>query len=279
LSRKLFFSCVFLSVLLCFYSVNSVKAVAVWNETYGGAGNDSARSLVETPDGGYAIAGWKKLSGGAFFSFNYADFWLVKTDSLGNMQWNKTYDGTSGYDDCAYSLVETPDGGYALAGGIDSLLTGGWDFWLVKTDPFGNMEWNQTYGGIGVAMDWAWSLAATSDGGYVLAGITYSFGVPGANFYLVKTDTLGNMEWNKAYGGDLYEEAFSVIATSDGGYAVAGCANSFGAGGNDFWLAKADELGVIPEFSSWLVPALVLTATAFIIINKIRLFHKTSLKP
>jgi hypothetical protein len=241
-----------------------------WNRTYGfELGNDYAYSLVATSDGGYAIAG--SVASGA------GDFWLVKTDANGVMEWNRTYGKE--YTDCAFSLIRTSDGGYALAGGIDSVLNGGWDFWLVKTDAFGNMQWNQTYGGINVAMDWAWSLAATSDGGYAIAGITYSFGGGSGDVLLVKTDTLGNMEWNKTYGGGGYEEAYSVIATSDGGCAIAGCTSSFGVGGTDLWLVKADENGVIPEYSSWLVPSLVLTATAFIIINKKRLLHKRSKQP
>jgi hypothetical protein len=186
-----------LCVLLCSSLVVSVDAASMWSRTYGGAEDNMANSLVATSDGGYAIA---------------CSSLLLKTDALGNMQWNKTYGGAS--------LVEALDGGYAI---------GGW---------------------------------------------TESFGAGWTDFWLVKTDSNGFMQWNKTYGGTLYDGAFSLVATSDGGYVLAGYTESFGAGGRDFWLVKTDEFGVVPEYSSWLVPSLVLTATAFIIINKKRLFNK-----
>jgi len=98
-----------------------------WSKTYGGTGEDTARALIRTVDGGYALAGYTDS-----FGAGYRDFWLVKIDSSGNMQWNKTYGGT-GWD-YAYALVQTGDGGYALAGLTSSLGAGSGDFWLVKTD-------------------------------------------------------------------------------------------------------------------------------------------------
>lgn len=336
-----------------------------WNRTYGGPYNDMARALVATPDGGYAIAGTY-----AIWSDN-GDFWLVKTDSLGNMQWNRTYDVTG--DEVAFSLVLTSDGGYALAGSnalvktdpsgniewnrtfgqisptdmhfINSLVAtsdGGYalggssasddelfDFWLTKTDAHGNELWNHTYGGID--LDDAYSLIETSDGGFAIAGLTYSFGTQYGDFWLVKTDASGNMEWNKTYGGNITthhsiaEMDCSLVTTSDGGYAIAGWTNSFSgyfgdfwlvktdAFGNmewnqtyprngidlphslvsasdggyaiagvtypadagyesgDFWLIKTDQIGVVPEFSSWLIPSLMLTIIGLVLINKKRL--------
>jgi hypothetical protein len=268
LRRKLFLSGLVLSALLCFSLVSSAKASSNWNKTYGGTGNDSARSLVATSDGGYAIAGATDS-----FGAGNADFWLVKTDANGVMEWNRTYGGDAHMNDCAYSLIATSDGGYAIAGELGD-ISGASDFWLVKTDAFGNMQWNQTYGELYVFMEAAYSLAATSDGGYVMAGTN------GRNkLMMVKTDALGNMEWNKTYGEGPYEAPYSLVATSDGGCAIAGCISSLGAGGTDFWLVKADENGIIPEYSSWLVPALVLTAGAFIIINKKRLLNKHSQRP
>ena len=236
-----------------------------WNRTYGGAGDDAAHSLIATSDGGYAITG-------STVSFGYDGAWLVKTDSLGNMQWNRTYGGAG---ERTLSVVTTSDGGYTIAGYTYSLTAGDSDFWLVKTDSLGNMQWNITYGGD--RSDTPWSLIAISDGGYAVAGTTGVYGLGwGGDFWLVKTDALGNMQWNKTYGGTGNEWLYSLIATSDGGYAMAGWTDSFGAGGKDFWLVKTDEFGVYPEYSSWLVPALVLTATAFIIINKKRLLPKRS---
>ena len=110
-----------------------------WNQIYGGAKDDCARSLVAASDGGFALAGDTKS-----FGAGYADFWLVKTDANGSMEWNQTY-GRTGYD-VVYSLVAASDGGFALAGYTDPYGAEYEDFWLVKTDVYGNMEWSQTYG-------------------------------------------------------------------------------------------------------------------------------------
>jgi hypothetical protein len=129
--------------------------------------------------------------------------------------WSQTYGGSG--TDYAYSVVTTSDGGYALAGVTDSFGAGKSDFWLVKTDAFGNMEWNKTYGG--TSTDYAYSLVGTSDGGYALGGQTSSLGAGSSDSWLVKTDALGNMQWNKTYGKGSVN---SLVATSDGGYTLAG---------------------------------------------------------
>jgi hypothetical protein len=203
-----------------------------WNQTYGGAGSDVANSLVQTSDGGYALAGATES-----FGAGGSDFWLVKTDTNGNMMWNQTYGGTD--FDGARSVVQTSDGGYALAGRTDSFGAGHYDFWLVKTDANGNMIWNKTYGG--AERDLAYSLVQTTDGGFALAGYTESFGAGDYDFWLVKTDANGNMIWNKTYGGTDHDEATSLVQTSDEGYVLAGSANSFDNGG--VWLVKTDVSG------------------------------------
>jgi hypothetical protein len=207
-----------------------------WNQTYGGAGSDIAICLIETSDGGYALVGYTDS-----FGAGSDDFWFVKTDETGNMQWNRTYGGTKG--DYAFSLVETSDGGYTIAGYTRSFGAGRDDFWLIKVDSSGNVEWNQTYGGWDD--DGVIFLLQTSDGGYALAGMTESFGYGSDrdDFWLVKTDSSGNMEWNQTYGGTIREYGFCLVQTSDGGYAMAGCTCSFGAGSHDSWLVKTDAFG------------------------------------
>jgi len=232
-----------------------------WNQTYGGTGTEKAHSLIATSDGGYAIAGFTET-----FGAGSGDFWLVKTDALGNMEWNKTYGGQA--FDIAYSLVETSDGGYALTGFTESLGAGDADFWLIKTDESGNMAWNKTYGG--PAVDIAYSLVETSDGGFALAGRTESFGNGSADFWLVKTDMFGNMEWTQTYGEDGDEGAQSLVESSDGGYAIAGYTNSFSDGYYDFWLVKTDEFGNIPE-AEWVVLPLLMIATLSILVSKKKL--------
>jgi len=172
-----------------------------------------------------------------------ASFLFVDSVDASSMMWSRTYGGAG--QEVAYAVVETSDGGYALAG-----YTGFWsitDVWVVKTDKYGNMEWNQKYGE-GVAR----ALVESSDGGYTLAG----------NNRLIKTDAYGNMEWNRTYGAETVN---SVIKTTDGGYALAGTKH------NDFWLAKTEEHGVIPEFPSGAILPLLLVATSVAVICKKRL--------
>jgi predicted secreted protein len=204
----------------------------MWSQTYGGPNIDQALAMVQTSDGGYALAGYTE----SFGSGSY-DCWLIKTDVDGNMIWNKTYGGEGG--EVASSLVETSDGGYALGGQTSS--EDGFDFLLIKTDSYGNMEWNQTYGDTG--WDKAYSLVETPDGGFALAGSTNSFGAGSYDAWLVKTDSNGNMQWNQTYGGPDWDEAQSLVETSDRGFALAGRTKSFGAGDYDFWLVKTDAHG------------------------------------
>jgi len=213
-------------------SVSYQPPAAQWNKTYGGTGEDVARSIVQTSDGGYALAGYTDS-----FGAGGQDSWLVKTDSNGNAQWNKTYGGIA--TDFANSVVQTSDGGYALAGDTVTFGAGGSNFWLVKTNSTGNVEWNQTYGGNG--NEHADSLVQTADGGYALAGATDSSGF--FDSWLVKTNSDGNQQWNKTYGGTDHDYAHSIIQTADGGYALAGSTPSFGADSTDFWLVKTDSNG------------------------------------
>jgi hypothetical protein len=213
-----------------------------WSTTYGGPGDDWANSIIQTSDGGYALVGVTSP-----IDQSYYDSLLVRTDSAGNMQWNKTYGGTG--DNELYSIVQTSDGGYALAGTTDSFGAGNLDFWLVKTDSVGNVQWNWTYGGAGI--DVANSIVQTSDGGYALAGFTDSYGAGSYDFWLVKVDSAGVMQWNatygegpRGYGGSGVQKAYSIIQTNDGGYALTGYFNyPVRIPNRVFWLVKTDLSG------------------------------------
>jgi hypothetical protein len=269
-----------------------------WNKTYEGLTvDDRHRSVITTPDGGYALTGGP---------------WMVKTDAMGNVQWNKTYYGRdSGFNGAdgfysvefygTYSLVATSDGGYALAGytlnatgEIIPLLAGNPELihasdevtptvnetfcheglWLVKTDAFGNMQWNKTYEEI--KNENIYPLIATSDGGYAIAGRTTILDVY-SDFLLIKTDASGNMQWNQTYGGNTTEKAHSLVEAPDGGYVIAG-EIGFHDPNNwyDFWVVKTDEFGVVPEYTSFLFPSLLLVATLVIVIYKKKLLNQTS---
>ena len=213
-----------------------------WNRTYGAAGNDMASSLILAADGGYAVASWSTSFGGFKALF-------IKTDSSGNMLWNKTYSlGAASWADAA---IQTADGGYAIVG--VTYPTTKRDAWLIKTDSSGNMLWNKTYGGTGD--DTGWALVQMDGGGYAIVGVTSSFGAGGVDGWLFRTDSSGNMLWNKTYGGAGTEFIDDIIRTSDGGYVLAGFTDSFGAGNSDLWLIKTDDFGVIARGSITLTPA------------------------
>jgi len=219
----------------------------LWNRTYGGQGSDTARSLIQTSDGGYALAGETTSYGNTSSVFLSYDFWLVKTDENGNMLWNQTYggyrlffeNGTEYGGSMANSVVQTNDGGYVLAGRTYAIGAGLSDFYLVKTDSNGNMLWNKTYGG--EENDVPLFMIQTRDDGFALTGYTESFGAGNQDYWLVKTDSDGNMEWSQTYGGTGYDEATSLVQTEDGGYVLLGRSTSIEKG--DIWLIKTDNNG------------------------------------
>jgi hypothetical protein len=208
----------------------------IWAKTYGGTDWDEVSSVQQTSDGGYIVAGYT-------FSFGagYYDIFLIKTDANGNIIWAKTYGGTS--SDYAYSLQQTSDGGYILAGYTSSFGAGGSDVFLIKTDANGSVQWAKTYGG--TYIEYGSSVQQTSDGGYIVAGYTYSFGAGGKDILLIKTDANGNIIWAKTYGGTDEDVARFVQQTSDGGYIVAGYTYPFGADDYDIFLIKTDTNGNI----------------------------------
>jgi hypothetical protein len=205
-----------------------------WTKTIGGPESDGGNSLIQTSDGGYAIAGVTKS-----FSAGDYDVYVVKLDAHGNLQWTTTIGGKK--EDVGTSLIQTSDGGYAIAGLTKSFGAGDYDVYVVKLDAHGNLQWTKTIGGPGNEM--GQSLIQTSDGGYAIAGATTSFGAGYADVYVVKLDANGNLQWTKTIGGKNTEEGFSLIQTSDGGYAIAGYTTSFGAGYADVYVVKLDANG------------------------------------
>ncbi len=205
----------------------------LWNRTFGGPDHDYPEQGIECSDGGFAIIGYTDsfgLSTGAVI--------LLRYDASGNLLWNQTYDGSN--SDYGYSLTEYSGGGYLLTGYTYSYGTNG-DMWLIRVDSSGTHLWNQTYGG--AAYDTGQSIVECSTGGFAIAGRTGSFGV-GTDIWLVRTLADGTAIWNATYGGSSYEYGNQLLETTDGGFAILGNTNSFGAGGSDGWVVRTNDTGI-----------------------------------
>lgn len=214
----------------------AVEAQDLFANSYGGSGNEWAYSIQQTMDGGYAISGPSSSFGAGGY-----DYWIAKLDDSGSVMWQKTYGGSS--DDIPNSMQQTTDGGYILAGRTQSFGTGGFDLWVLKLDASGNRVWQRTFGGSG-NFDAAYSVLQAPDGGYLLSGVTDSFGAGSYDFWVIKVDSSGNGVWQKTLGGSAYDCAYASCLTSDGGFVVAG-GGTVGAGMYDVWVIKWDSSGSI----------------------------------
>ncbi|MDN5309164.1 MAG: hypothetical protein PWP14_558 [Methanolobus sp.] len=200
-----------------------------WNKKFdSGSLSERAESVQQTADGGYILAGHTGSPN--------SDFWLIKTYADGTEEWNKRFDSGVFDNDYAYSVQQTSDGGYILAGSTGSYDS---DFWLIKTYADGTEEWNKKFDS-GSLFDCAESVQQTSDGGYILAGRTYSI-TNSNDAWLIKTYADGTEEWNMTFGGTGNDEALSVQQTSDSGYIIAG---RTAANGSDAWLIKIAETAI-----------------------------------
>ena len=208
----------------------------LWTKTYGGADNDGAYWMRQTPDGDYVLAGY---TGGP----DPRDGWLIKIDENGDTLWTRSYGGAE--DDIFLSLQCAPDGGYICVGNTQSIGAGGYDVWLVKVDSLGNQEWERAYGGM--EYEDCYGVDITFDGCYIVTGETESFGPGPGDLWLIKCDAAGDSVWTCIYGPAAGNEwGIAVKMTSDQGYIIVGSTTSFGAGENDIWLLKTEpDLGVV----------------------------------
>jgi hypothetical protein len=208
--------------------------MVTFERSYGGDGDDWGYSVQQSSDGGYIIAGITDS-----FSAGNHDVYLIKTDAGGHMTWQKTFGGVS--TDSGFSMQQTTDEGYIIAGYTKSYGAGGNDVYLIKTDVNGNLTWEKTFGGAG--NDLGYSVEQTADGGYIITGLTGSLGAGGNDVYLIKTDAGGNLTWEKTFGGASGDLGYQVQQTTDSGYIISGRTDSFGSGGSDVYLIKTDAGG------------------------------------
>jgi uncharacterized delta-60 repeat protein len=229
-----------------------------WQKCLGGTSTDNATSIQSTPDGGYILAGTTySIDGDVTGNHGQYDTWVVKISSTGSLQWQKALGGSD--SEYAQSIQPTADGGYIVAGytlSTDEDVTGNHgneDAWVVKISNSGSLQWQKTLGG--TSGDFAESIQPTPDGGYIMAGWTESNDgdVTGNHGYydawVVKLNSTGSLQWQKALGGTYSEDVTSIQLTPDGGYIVAGMASSTDGdvtgnhGGGDVWVVKLSSTG------------------------------------
>jgi hypothetical protein len=229
-----------------------------WQKCLGGSDSDQGMSVTGDLDHGYAIVGEANSSDGdVSFQYGSGDFWVAKTDSTGNLIWQKSLGGTD-YEFYPV-IINSLDSGYVIAGyssSPDGDVTGNHgveDGWIVKINSTGAIVWQKAIGGSW--SDGIKSIKATYDQGYIVAGSTQSndFDVSGnhgsEDCWLVKLNSSGNIIWQKCFGGSNVDDALSVSTTSDSGYILVGQTGSNDGqitnwlGGTDIWIVKTDRFG------------------------------------
>jgi len=241
-----------------FYNFSLAQAPAItWQKTLGGSTDDTGMNCRQTRDGGYIVVGQSNsndhdVSG----NHGHSDYWVVKSDALGNIKWQHSYGG-SGYE-FAMDVVQTNDNGYVVVGttssndGQVSGNHGANDFWVIKIDSVGTLLWQKCYGGS--SEDFPNQIIQTRDNCFLIAGGVFSNNgdVMGSHgnydYWLIKIDSTGSLLWQKTYGGSMYDMCYSVFQTNDGGYVTIGETNStdgdlIGNVVSNGWLLKIDSVG------------------------------------
>lgn len=217
-----------ISTLICY-----AQADSLWNTYQGGLQHDYANAMRSTDDGGLVVVGTT-----ASYGSGAGDVWLLKYDSQHELTWSRTFGGSS--IDQGWGVRQTVDGGYVIAGMTQSSGAGNADGWLIRTDADGNMIWNRTFGSS--TYDWLTSVDLAQDDGFILCGIKGTSNALDEG-WLIKTDSLGNVQWQRTYGWNDYDQLFSVIATDDGGYAMTGNSNPSAGGRSRTWVVRTDASG------------------------------------
>jgi hypothetical protein len=226
----------------------------IWEKTYGGSSTEFANEIIRTSDYGYAIAGYTYSNDGDVTENNgLTDYWIIKIDSSGNLQWQQSYGGTN--LDYAYAIRQMDDGGYLIGGKTSSSdgdvigSHGSSDYWVIKLDTAGNLVWQKCFGG--TSIDHLFAMEQTEGGVIILSGYSYSNdgditeNKGNSDYWIAAIDETGNLLWEQSYGGREYDKASGMANTLDGGVIVAGSAESIDGDvtGNhgiseDYWIVK-----------------------------------------
>jgi hypothetical protein len=250
----------FLIALFCLSHTLSAQPVIEWQKAFGGTQADQAYSIRQSIDGGYFVSGTiASNNGDVFGNHGGVDFWVLKLDPSGSVQWKKTFGGNS--DEQPYGMNLTKDGGCVVVGytlsnnGDISGNHGYYDTWILKLNDLGVIEWQKCLGG----SDWemAWDVQQTSDNGYIIVGCSgstdgdVSMNHGALDFWVVKLDSIGILEWQRSHGGSAEDIAYGVEQTSEGGYIVCGESSSIDGnvtgnhGSSDYWVIKLNFDGKI----------------------------------
>jgi hypothetical protein len=250
----------FMLLLLLSYqqAAAQVAPVIEWQKCLGGSWDDYATSVQQTFDGGFIVTGWTYSTDGLVTGNHGAcDVWVVKMDAAGNPQWEKTYGGSG--SDFAYYILQSADSGYIVAGistSTDGDLTenkGLDDVWVLKLDATGNIEWQRSLGGSNY--DDAYSVIETPGGGFVFAARSassdgdVSTNHGGYDYWIFKLDGVGNLMWEKSFGGTHDDKAHSIDIAAANGFIISGYSDSDDGdltenhGLIDYWVIKLDSNG------------------------------------
>ncbi|WP_149273924.1 hypothetical protein [Pareuzebyella sediminis] len=240
-----------------------------WEKSFGFSGHDHSYDILQTDDDGFFFVGFLDITSAradgntektnGLTAHGVGEFWGTKIDAEGNLQWRGYYGGTN--NDRAHAVVQSDDGGFVLAGFSESDdfdvsdTQGSYDFWVVKVDSKGNLVWERSFGGTGIEI--AQDIVKSADGGYVIAGNTFSndsdvsMNKGASDVWLIKIDDQGHLIWEKTFGGTEFEDAQGVALSNDGGYIVVGNSKSndidlaSNVGENDIWIIKTDAQGTM----------------------------------
>jgi hypothetical protein len=258
--KNTIFTLAFISVVV---SISYAQPGVSWQKNYGGSSGETARSLAATPDGGYIMAG-HSTSSDVDLDGNHGgtDYWVVKVNGAGDIEWQKNLGGS--YGEYCFTVINTADGGYAVNGAAysndgdidDNHAFGLGDFWVIKFENNGDIEWERCYGG--TSFENGSAIIQTSDGGFAFCGdggsgdgdMVDSGIISSPDFWFIKTDANGEIEWQKCFGGASGENPNDLVESDDGGYVIAGQSASWDSGvvtgnhgGYDFWVLKITSTG------------------------------------